>query len=337
MHKLTAVIVIACTLVVGPAHGQAVEQRNVSVAIGTWVIQYLPLPVAAAKGFFKDEGLDVQIINFQAGGSKALQALIGGSADTVVGYYDHTIAMQAQHKDIRCVILLNQLPGEVIAVRKDPALQIHSLADLKGKRVGVTALGSSTEFQLRYQAAKAGVDAKDLTIIPVGSGPTAIAAVEHKAVDALVTQDPTATVLERRGLVDVLVDARTMDGTVKTFGGRYPTACLYITEAWINRNPVTVQHLVNALARALRWIADSSPAEIVAALPKEYILGDPATFTEVIEHSKPIFPTVGNFDLPDLQRAGELLAGVDDRVHGTTIDFARTYTNKFVDAVPPPK
>ena len=334
MIRFLHVVALLCITALPGAQAQPVEQRDVTISIGTWVIQYLPLPLAQAKGYFKDEGINVTIQNFQAGGSKALQALVGGSTDTVVGYYDHTISMQAQHKDVRCVILLNALPGEVIAVRKGVTPPITSLKDFKGRKIGVTALGSSTEFQLRYQAGKVGVTPDDMTVVPVGSGPTAIAAVERKAIDAIVTQDPTATVMQRRGLVDILLDARTLDGTIKAFGGRYPTTCLYATGAYIESHPGTIQHLVNAFARTLRFIADSSPADIVAALPPEYVLGDKDTFTEIVEKSRPIFPRVGRFNVEDLKLPRDLLASFDERIRNTTIDFEKTYTNRFVDAAP---
>ena len=334
MRGLTLVLAFLLGFTVHAARAQTVEQRDVTVSIGTWVIQYLPLPIAQAKGFFTDEGLNITIQNFQAGGSKALQALVGGSTDTVIGFYDHTISMQAQNKDVRCVVLLNALPGEVVAVRRGVTPPITDLSQLKGKKVGVTALGSSTEFQIRYQAERAGVTADDMTIVPVGSGPTAIAAMERKAIDVVVTQDPTATVMQRRGLIDILVDARTLEGTIKAFGGRYPTACLYTSGAFIERHPGTIQHMVNALSRALRFIADTPPAGIVAALPPEYVLGDLPTFTEIIERAKPMFPLVGRFDVNDLHRARDLLASFDAKVRDAKTDFERTYTNRFVDAVP---
>lgn len=334
MIRFLHVVALLCITALSGAQAQPVEQRDVTISIGTWVIPYLPLPLAQAKGYFKDEGINATIQNFQAGGSKALQALVGGSTDTVVGYYDHTISMQAQHKDVRCVILLNALPGEVIAVRKGVTPPITSLKDFKGRKIGVTALGSSTEFQLRYQAGKVGVTPDDMTVVPVGAGPTAIAAVERKAIDAIVTQDPTATVMQRRGLVDILLDARTLDGTLKAFGGRYPTTCLYTTGAYIESHPGTIQHLVNAFARALRFIADNTPADIVAALPPEYVLGDKDTFTEIVEKSRQIFPRVGRFDVEDLKLPRDLLASFDERIRNTTIDFEKTYTNRFVDAAP---
>lgn len=67
------------------------EKTKVTIAVGGKnLFYYLPLTIAERQGYFKDEGLDVEIVDF-AGGAKALQAVVGGSADVVSGAYEHTI------------------------------------------------------------------------------------------------------------------------------------------------------------------------------------------------------------------------------------------------------
>jgi NitT/TauT family transport system substrate-binding protein len=327
---------IALALLIAPAVAQPVEKPDVTVAIGSWIVQYLPLPVASAQGYFKDEGLNATVQNFDAGGSKALQALLGGSVDAVVGFYDHTIHMQMQGKAIRCVIQLNQIPGIVIAVRKDLAGEISNIGQLKGRRIGITALGSASDFQVHYLAARAGLSATDYSVVAVGSDATAIAAMEHRSIDAIDANDPAVTVMQRRGLIEILVDARTVDGANQAFGGKYPAACLYATEDFINRNPITIQHLVNAFARALTFINRSTPEQITAVLPPAFIVGDRDTTTLVLSHAKAIFPAVGRFDPDGLKRAEDVVAGFDPRVKSANIDLEKTYTNRFVDAAPQP-
>ena len=245
---------------------------------------------------FKAQGLDVTIQNFGASGAKALQSLIGGSSDVVVGFYDHTVQMQAEGQDVRCVILLNKNPGIALAVRDDLAATIKDAKDLKGKNIGVTGPGSSTDFLLRYLLVRAGVKPEDVSIIGVGSGASAVAAMERKSIDAVMNYDPAITMLERRKLAHVMVDGRTSEGSRQAFGGPYPASCLYSTGAFIAKNPVTIQRLVNAFAQALTFIDKTPAAEIAAALPPEYGLGDPGLFAEVIGHSKPMFPAVGTFE-----------------------------------------
>ncbi len=121
---------------------QAAEKPKLTLGVGGKpLLYYLPLTVAEKKGFFKDQGLDVEINDF-GGGAKSLQALVGGSVDVVTGAYEHTIRMQAKGQDIRAVIELGRFPGIVIAVRKDLADKVKTAADFKGLKVGVTAPGS---------------------------------------------------------------------------------------------------------------------------------------------------------------------------------------------------
>ena len=334
-YGLRAAIAIAL-LALAPAHAgaQAIEHPKLTLSIGTFIISYLPLPVADAKGFFKKQGLDVTIQNFGAGWAKALQSLIGGSSDVVVGFYDHTIQMQAEGQDVRCVILLNRNPGIALAVRDDLADTIKEPKDLAGKKIGITGPGSSTDFLLRYLLVRAGVKPDDVSIIGIGSGASVVAATERKSVDAVMNYDPAITMLERRKLAHVMIDGRTSEGSAKAFGGSYPASCLYTTGKFIAENPVTIQRLVNAFAESLTWIDKTPPAEIAAALPAEYGLGDPGLFTDVIGHSKPMFPATGTFDPKDLERARVVLSEFNEKVRAAKIRLENTYTNSFVEAVP---
>src|SRR5690242_7838129 len=89
-------VLAAGPLYCGPAAAQLPERPSVTISVGSFVVGFLPLPLAHAQGYFREQGLDVELENFGAGGGKALQALIGGSTDAVVGGYDHTMLMQAQ-------------------------------------------------------------------------------------------------------------------------------------------------------------------------------------------------------------------------------------------------
>ena len=139
---------------------------------GKPLLYYLPLTIAERKGFFKEEGLEVEINDF-GGGAKSLQALIGGSVDVVTGAYEHTIRMQAKGQDVRAITELGRFPAIVIAVKKDKAGQIKSAADFKGLKIGVTAPGSSTALTAQYAMVKAGLKPSDAAIIGVGSGASA--------------------------------------------------------------------------------------------------------------------------------------------------------------------
>src|SRR3954449_2582988 len=104
--RLIATAAAALLLAGSAAFAQAPEKKDVKLGVGgKALLYYLPLTIAERKGFFKEQGLDVEISDF-AGGCKSLQGLIGGSLDVVTGAYEHTIRMQAKGQDIRAVLEL---------------------------------------------------------------------------------------------------------------------------------------------------------------------------------------------------------------------------------------
>jgi len=316
------------------ATAETIERPQISLAIGTFNIGFLPLPIAQSLDFFHAEGLDVTVQTLNASGAKALQALIGGSTDVVLGAYDHTVQMQAQGKDIRCAILLNRSPGAVLAVRKDLSDRIRTIRDLKGAKIGITGPGSSSDYMLRKVAVDAGLALDDVNIVAVGSAQSAVAAVENGSVDAVFHLEPAITTLERKGLVRILLDTRKPEGMRKAFGSDYPWSCVYSTKEFIDWNPVTTQRLVNAFAHALDWINSHSAAEITDTVPAEYVLGGREEFQAIVEGAKGMFPPSGHFNPADLERVRDLIASFDEKVRTAPFRIENTFTNRFVDAVP---
>ncbi|MEO7031764.1 MAG: ABC transporter substrate-binding protein, partial [Herbaspirillum sp.] len=163
---------------------QTLEKSKVSIAVGGKnLFYYLPLTIAEQLGYFKDEGLQVTISDF-AGGSKALQALIGGSADVVSGAYEHTINMQAKAQPITAFVLQGRAPQIVLVVSNKTMPNYKSLADLKGKKIGVSAPGSSTNMMANFVLAKAGLKPTDVSFIGVGTSAGALAAMRSGQIDA---------------------------------------------------------------------------------------------------------------------------------------------------------
>lgn len=328
--------IMAMLLAIGLAliSGGAFAQTKVRLAVGGKpAMFYLPLTVVERLGYFKDAGLDVEISDFP-GGARALQALIGGSADVVAGAFDHTIQMQAKGQRIVGVVELGQYPGFVLGVLASKAGNYRSHADLKGMKIGVTAPGSSTHFMVRYLMAQAGLTDDDASFIGIGAGPTAVAAARRGEIDALVNVDPVMSLLENEKAISVVADTRTLEGTRKVFGGNYPAAVLYATPAYIAANGATVQALAIAMVRGLRWIATHSAEEIADLMPAEYALGDKANYVRSIKNSIAMFSPDGRFGGEGPAVALNVLRRFDGDVKRATIDLAATYTDAFVDKVP---
>ncbi|MEJ1978076.1 MAG: ABC transporter substrate-binding protein [Acetobacteraceae bacterium] len=326
-----AILRAGVALAAGAAAGAAAPDRTaVTITLGSYLITYLPVLLAAQLGYYRDQGLDVTVQNIQGGGGKAMQALLGGSTNIVAGYFDHTVEVRAQNQDVVSVVLLSRDPGMVLAVRSDLAGTIKSVQDLRGRRVGVVGLGASGDFFIRYYAKRNGIDPASLHLVGVGSGNTAVAAIENRLIDAIVTFDPAFTLMESRGLAKALVDARTPAGTETAFGGPYAGATLYSTGDYIVRHADTVQRVVTATVRALGFMAASTPAQIVAGLPPEDVLGDRAVFTTMIRESLGMFSHDGVFDPAALQTPLAVLRAVVPSVADASIDLSKTYTNRFV-------
>ena len=296
---------------------------------GKTAVVYLPLTVAEQQRFFEAEGLEVEIQDLQ-GGAKALQALVGGSADVVIGYYDHAIQMHAKNKEITAISLLGRYPGLVIGVRSD-LTGVSNIGGLKGMKVGVTAPGSSTQFMVDFLLTRHGLRPSDVSIVGIGAGGTAVAAIEQKQVDALVNMDPMITVLEARGLIRLLVDTRTERGTNEVYGGEYPGASLYTTGEFIDRYPTTAQRLVTAIIKALRWIHDRTPEQVAAGLPESYFAGNRELYLKGLTSSREMFSLDGRFSETAPPKVLNVLSQFDESVARATIDLSKTYTNRFVD------
>ena len=166
---------IALSMTMGSAQGQTqaqantLEKKKLTIAVGGKnLFYYLPLTIAERQGYFKDEGLDVEIPDF-AGGAKALQALVGGSADMVSGAFEHTINMQAKKQPIRAVVLQASYSSIVLVMPREKAAKYKSPKDLKGLKIGVTAPGSSTNMFVNNLLAKDGLKPNDVAIVGVGA------------------------------------------------------------------------------------------------------------------------------------------------------------------------
>src|SRR5215218_5317598 len=212
--------------------GVAAAQTKITIAVGGGAcLCYLPTVLARQLGEYQKAGLEVELVDLK-GGSDALKAVLGGSADVVSGYFDHCVNLAAKKQELQSFVVYDRYPGLVLVVSPSHNAEIKSIKDLAGKKVGVSAPGSSTDFFLKFLLKKHGVDATSTAVIGVGLGATAVAAMEQGQIDAAVMLDPSVTVLQA-GHADlrILSDTRTQKDTLETFGGEYPGGALYSTAA----------------------------------------------------------------------------------------------------------
>jgi len=331
MQRRTLLLAVSAVLAT-PALtlAQAPEKPKVTIAVGGKnLLYYLPLTIAESLGYFKDEGLDVTIVDF-AGGSRALQAVVGGSADVVSGAFEHTINMQAKGQRLRAFVLQGRAPQIVLGVSPKTMPNYKTVADLKGKKIGVTAPGSSTNVMANFVLAKSGLKPTDVSIIGIGAGTGAVAAMRSGQIDAISNLDPVITLLQRSGDLKIVSDTRVLAESDKVFGGPMPAACLYAPQSFIDKNPATVQALTNAIVRANKWIQTAGPGDIIKAVPESYLLGDRAVYIDAFLASKGALSPDGMIPEAGAATALRALQSVDDSLRDVKFDLPAVYTNDFV-------
>ncbi|MFE9417848.1 ABC transporter substrate-binding protein [Streptomyces griseofuscus] len=293
---------------------------------------YMPAMLTQRLGYFQDEGLNVQLMSEPAG-VQAETALVAGQVQGAVGFYDHTLDLQVKGKSVESVVQFSRAPGEVEVVSAKAAGDVTSPKDFKGRKLGVTGLGSSTDFLTKYLAVKNGVDVSEFTPVAVGAGPTFIAALQQGSIDGGMTTDPTvATILDKKA-GKILLDMRTPQGSQQALGGPYPSSSLYMQTDWVNGHKATVQKLVNAFVKTLKWMSTHSADEIAAKMPADYSQGDKALYTQAVKSTLPMFTDDGVMPENGPETVEKVLKAFNPNIKNANVDLSKTYTTEFAKAV----
>jgi NitT/TauT family transport system substrate-binding protein len=314
----------------------AASGPQVTIMVGGMSKQiYLPFMLAKRLGYYDKAGVNVNLIDEPAGGD-ATQNMLAGQVQGVGGFYDHNIALQAQGKSSEAVVSMLQIPGEVELCRSDLKGKVNSPADFKGRSLGITDTGSSTDFLTQYLSTKNGVAPTQETRRGVGAGQTFIAAMKQKAIDCGMTTEPTVSKALSDGTAFILLDMRTAAGSKAALGGTYPATSLYMETDWVNAHKDTVQKLVNAYVATLKWIQGHTGAQIADQMPADYYsgVGKPA-YIKALDSERGIFNATGLMPADGPPTCLAVLSEFNPKVKGKSIDLSKTYTNEFVQAATP--
>lgn len=314
--------------------GHAADAPITIMVGGINKIIYLPAKLTEALGYFKDEGLNVELQS-QPTGVDAENQLIAGAVQGVVGFYDHTIDLQSKGKEIQAIAVFCKVPGEVELVSTKAAPTFKTMADAKGKTLGVTGLGSSTDFLTRYLADRQGVAQKDYSLLPVGAGNTFIAAMKQDRIQAGMTTEPTVSQMLKSGDAKVLVDLRNEADTIKALGGLYPAASLYVQNSWAETHKAEAAKLGRAFARTMHYIHTHTAEEIAEKVPRDYYGNDKALYIEALRASVPMFTTDARMPDGGPENVLKVLATYKPQVRSKNIDLSKTFTNAFVAGAKP--
>ncbi|MFJ9540256.1 ABC transporter substrate-binding protein [Streptomyces sp. NPDC101225] len=291
---------------------------------------YLPAMLTQRLGYFDAEGLDVELLSEPAG-VQAETALVSGQVQGAVGFYDHTLDLQTKGKSVESVVQFSHAPGEVEIVSDKAKGDITSPKDFKGKKLGITGLGSSTDFLTKYLAVKNGVNVNEFTPVAVGAGPTFISALQKGSIDGGMTTDPTvATILDKKA-GKVLLDMRTPEGSQEALGGPYPSSSLYMQTDWVNSHKDTVQKLANAFVKTLKWMSTHSSSQIAAKMPADYSQGNKLLYAAAIESTLPMFTKDGVMPEDGPETVEKVLKAFNPNIKNAKVDLSKTFTTEFVE------
>ena len=305
------------------------EIRKITIAVGGKAsFYYLPLTISEQLGYFKTEGLDVEINDFP-GGAKALQAVVGGSADVCSGAFEHTINLQSRNQLFQAFVLQGRAPQIAFGVSFKTLPHYKSIADLRGRKIGVSAPGSSTNMIANLVLSRGGLNAGDVSFVGVGTSYGALDALRSGQIDALSSIDPVMTMLEQKGDVRIISDTRTLKGTAEVFGGPMPAACLYAPMDFIRKNPHTCQALAHAIVRGLKWLQTAGPGDIIKTVPESYFLDDRALYLASFNKVRESISLDGIIPEEGPRTALKALASFDASIKSDRIDLAKTFTNNF--------
>ena len=306
---------------------------KVSIMVGGLNKQiYLPNMLTEKLGYFKDENLDVELIDEPSGKDTTVE-VVAGNVDFGSGSYDHTIDIAAAGKSITMVALLLQEPGEFVMVSSAKASTIKSPADWKGTNAGVTSIGSGTHTLMRAMTVKAGLKVADVNFVAAGAGDTFIAAMKQGKIDVGITTQPTVVRMQKTGDGKLLVDLSKVSTTRAALGGDYPFISLFTRADYISKNRETVQRVVNAYVKTLKWIQTHKAAEVADKLPQDYYGGDKDSYVQALTDSYEMFSPDGKMPSGAPEFVLNVLKQFNEAVQkNPNIDLTKTYTNEYVSA-----
>lgn len=323
---LTSILltVLACDRGVKPGVGS----DTIRMAIHRDPIAFLPLRASQTHGCYQRQQIDLKMSDV-AGGSKAIEALLGGSVDVAVVSVSDLVLLAAQGRHVRSFYVLYTRPLVAVAVAPELNGKIRSIADLRGHTVGVSAPGSASHQFLTFLLESADLSPSDVSIISVGMSTSSVAALEHRKVDAAVLIASAITNFEdRHPGTQFLADTRSVPGAQRALGSaEFPSLALVAQDAWLNTHTDAIRRLVRSVREGMDWMHDSSAEQIREEIPESTRMTNANSDYQAIRDAQQVISTDGLMPADAPQRIVRLLAASDPRVK--QVDVSQLYTNEF--------
>ncbi len=319
--------VVLCSLLA--ACGMRNHSSEIHLAAAQGSLGHMPVALADALGFYQAEGLAVTVELLP--GTKTVEALLAGSADAASGVYEQTIQLAAEGQALRCFALLTHRDSRGLVVAPTRT-GIRTIADLKGRNIGVSGLGSATQMFASHLLLRHGVKPEEVSFVGIGMGSAGLSAIERGVIDAAAVASGDFIRIRAKypGAV-VLADAITPEGSRAIFDSEvYPAMALLAKAEWLATHPEQARKLARAMRRTLAWLAGNSPAAIRDKLPPEYRTGDEALDLEALRVMKTIYSRDGVMPAGGPEVVVKALAATQEKVRVAGIDLTKTYTDAFV-------
>ena len=213
-------------------------------------------------------------------------------------------------------------PGEVVLVKAADADKLKGPANWKGQALGVSGLGSATDFLTRALASKAGLKPQDYSLVPVGAGDTFLAAMQQGKIVSGMTTEPTEARAQKAATAKLRLDPPSPEAARKPPGRHY--------RSWMEANRETAQKVVNAFVKTLKWMNTHSPEEIAAQMPKDYYAGELELYVQGLKEGRAQYSPDGMMPKDAPESVLKVLSSFSPNVQGKTIDLSKTYTTEFV-------
>ncbi|MBI2080930.1 MAG: ABC transporter substrate-binding protein [candidate division NC10 bacterium] len=312
-----------------PPHAAGHTPQKLDLAFCSQLLCVIPFEVARAKGFFAEEGLDVQLV-YMKGGPPAVTALQGKSVDFIGTTMDLVVKSTAGGKQIVMVASTARLPFFALVAAPGEAGRITGPEHLVGKKVGVGNLGATDHLLVQLFLRKSGIDPEKVSFVALG--PNILQTLVNGQVEAAMVQEPALTLATRKG-GRLLVNFMDQHQAQSVLGGPYQFMGLITRPDVIAQNPSLVQRMSNAIVKANRFIS-REPGPAIASLVPESLLvgGDPALMGEILDQFKGhLYPADGRIQAEDVARVVEAQRASGLLPKTGAPGLSLLFTNEFVE------
>ena len=294
----------------------------------TSALNHLPVLLAEHLGFFKAEGLRVDILD-QSSTAATLETLSDGGVYIWSAPYDQTLNPAAKHLSLMSLMQTGRTPQLALGVSPKSVFNFKRMQDLAGKRVGVMELDSQARRCVDYAMVLAGGNPSSLTHVAMGSNSYAIAALRNGTVDALCAPDPVMTLLQKKDDVDIVRNFRSAKDTQRLFAGPMPGNCLLASQPLVKKHPQLCQAVVTGVARSLKWLRTAGPSDLLGNMLENPILMDRAVYLSAVDNMRESFSMDGIMSTDAMQTAMRLRNVLEPQHAEWRKDLLSTYTNEF--------